>query len=136
MIFQIIIQQPHLLEQFENNLRNVIIFLDNVQCFIELFIQILSLSSFVFKNIEGYFTHFDSIQFSWPRIWCLSYKTIFISCIVFLVSNDIILELIEFRIQIVKINTCYINFIHILFNRIAWSYSDIPSLFQTTISFR
>lgn len=90
MVFQIIIHQTHLLKQLEDNLRKVVIGTNNMEGLLELLLQIFSLVSLHFKDIECYFTHLNCTQFGRVRIGNFTIKAAIISFINLLFCNDVL----------------------------------------------
>ena len=125
MIFHFIVHQSDLFENLENHFGDIIILFDNIESLVLLLSSILPLSSFHFKHIKRHFAHFNGVEFG--RVWIssLADETVFISRIIILALSQFIWMLVKLAVFVVKINTGYIDFIHILKMWISGSYTNI-----------
>jgi hypothetical protein len=115
-----------LLEKFEHDLGVVVFLFDDIQSFVELLTVVLSLDSLHFKDIERYFSHFNSVQFSRPRVSSFPNEPIIIPSVILLILSQIFLMLIKLGVQIEKVNAGNIDFIHILQHWVARRDTNIP----------
>lgn len=130
MVAHVIIQQPHLLKQFEQGLSEIIARLDDVEGFIKLLIVILSLDPLHLKHIKSHFPHFYGVQFGRPRVSSFAHEPIFIPRIVLLVLHYVLLVLVKLRVQVEEVNACNVNLIHILRYWVSGTDADVSDALE------
>lgn len=63
MVLHLVVEQTHLLENFEDYLCDVVVLVYDIEGFFLLLQSVLSLGSFHLEDIKGNFAHFDGAQF-------------------------------------------------------------------------
>lgn len=134
VVLQIVIHQAHLLEELENHLRQIILFVNNMKRFGELLFQVLTLVPLHLQDVEGDFAHLDGAELGRVGVRHLAGEPTRILLVILLLGDHLGgIVLVELRVHIIKVNLLDVELVDILIYWVARCDSDISMQLETWV---